>query len=175
MTAVSGAVLTAAQWNTHVRDNLLESPAAKATVANQLIVSTGANAIEARTVGSVSGVGSGTTNVVSEAYADIVPSMTVTVTTGTRALVLLKAVIKVTGAGAIAYRVSGATTIAGDDTHSVVVDIFSSPTSLIWIPGASVHWITLTPGVNTFTLQFKTFPGGGNLNMNWIDLIVIPF
>ena len=50
MTAVSGSVLTAAQFNTYVRDNLNETAPAKATAAGQIFVSTAANAIAARLV-----------------------------------------------------------------------------------------------------------------------------
>lgn len=47
MTAVSGAALTAAQWNTHVRDNLLETGPAKVTGSNQFLISSGPNALQA--------------------------------------------------------------------------------------------------------------------------------
>lgn len=45
MTFVSNAVLTAAQLNTHLRDNLLETAPAKATAPGRFIVSTGLNSI----------------------------------------------------------------------------------------------------------------------------------
>lgn len=45
ITAVSGTILTAAQWNTHVRDNLLETMPAKATTADRMFVTTGPNSI----------------------------------------------------------------------------------------------------------------------------------
>lgn len=50
MTAVSGAAFTAAQFNTHVRDNLLETAPAKATTANGLFVATGLHSIEEQVV-----------------------------------------------------------------------------------------------------------------------------
>jgi hypothetical protein len=47
MTAVSGAALTAAQWNTHVRDNLLETGPAKVSASNQFLISSGPNSLQA--------------------------------------------------------------------------------------------------------------------------------
>lgn len=49
MTFVAGAALTAAQLNTHLRDNLFETEVAKVTVAGQYLVTVGQNHIEART------------------------------------------------------------------------------------------------------------------------------
>lgn len=49
MTAVANAALTAAQWNTHVRDNLMETLPAKVNAARQIGLSTGPNAIKAVT------------------------------------------------------------------------------------------------------------------------------
>jgi hypothetical protein len=46
-TAVGNTLLTAAFWNTHVRDNLLETAPAKATAAGQLFQATAPNAIAA--------------------------------------------------------------------------------------------------------------------------------
>jgi hypothetical protein len=45
MTAVTNATFTAAQFNTHVRDNLLETAPAKATAADRFILTDGANAV----------------------------------------------------------------------------------------------------------------------------------
>ena len=53
LTAVSGSVLTAAQWNTNVRDNLLQTAPALATAAGQVFVSTAANTLAARNLSSV--------------------------------------------------------------------------------------------------------------------------
>jgi hypothetical protein len=47
MTAVSGAAFTAAQFNTHVRDNLLETGPAKVTGSNQFLISNGPNSLQA--------------------------------------------------------------------------------------------------------------------------------
>lgn len=46
LTAVSGSILTAAQWNASVRDNLNETAPAKATTADRMFVTTGPNALQ---------------------------------------------------------------------------------------------------------------------------------
>lgn len=51
-TWVAGEVLTAALLNTHVRDNLLETGAAKVTTAEDILVATGANALKRLAVGT---------------------------------------------------------------------------------------------------------------------------
>lgn len=48
MTAVDNATFTAAQFNTHIRDNLLETMPGKATTLGGYFVSDGANAISQR-------------------------------------------------------------------------------------------------------------------------------
>lgn len=50
ITAVTNATLSAAQWNASVRDNLNETAPAKATVANRVIVTNGANTVREQSV-----------------------------------------------------------------------------------------------------------------------------
>lgn len=45
MTFVAGAILTAAQMNTYVKNNMLETAPAKASVTDRLIVTDGANSV----------------------------------------------------------------------------------------------------------------------------------
>ena len=52
MTAASNATFTAAEFNAHIRDNLLETEPAKATTNDSYFVTTGANAIAQRSPGS---------------------------------------------------------------------------------------------------------------------------
>jgi hypothetical protein len=47
-TWVPGEPITAALWNAHIRDNLLETEAAKATSDGQLLMATGANGVAMR-------------------------------------------------------------------------------------------------------------------------------
>src|SRR3954463_9664656 len=92
MTAVAGAPFSAAQFNTYVRDNLNETAPAKATAGGQLFVSTGPNAIAARTPTAATVVTSQTT--ASTSYTNLATAgPAVTVTTGTQAIALFKASI----------------------------------------------------------------------------------
>ena len=88
VTAVSGALLTAAQWNASVRDNLLETAPAKATTSGRIFVSTGANAIAQREIKTEYLSASGTTT--STSFVNLTgggTGPTVAVTTGVLALV----------------------------------------------------------------------------------------
>src|SRR5687768_10764740 len=86
MTAVSGAVFTANQYNTYVRDNLLETGVAKVTTAGDYFTSSGTNQINRRRVVREFVATSGTRD--STEYGDLsTPGPTVTVETGTHAFV----------------------------------------------------------------------------------------
>ena len=86
MTAVDNTIWTSSQWNTHVRDNLLETMAGKATTAGRWFVSTGANAIAERVITQASVTTSQTTT--SASFTDLATTgPAVTVTTGTKAIV----------------------------------------------------------------------------------------
>src|SRR3712207_4741779 len=87
LTAVSNAILSAAQWNASVRDNLNETGPAKATTAGRILVTTGANGIAERAVSSATVSTSQTTT--STSYTDLATvGAAVAVTTGTQALAL---------------------------------------------------------------------------------------
>lgn len=86
MTAVSRAIWTSAQWNAHVRANLLETMVGKAATTGGYFVSTGANAIAERAAVSATVATSQTRS--SEAYGDLATTgPSVTCTTGSEALV----------------------------------------------------------------------------------------
>lgn len=86
MTAVEREVFTSPQWNSHVRDNSLETMAGKATTAGRYFVSTGANAIVERSMGNVTVATSQTRADVT--YGDLATAgPATTVTTGSEALV----------------------------------------------------------------------------------------
>ena len=124
MTAVAGNTLTAAQWNTHVRDNLLETAPAKATAAGRIFVTTAANAIAERVVDSETVATSQTTT--STSYTDLATTgPAVTVTTGARALVFYGAEMENTTSTALSaasVAVSGATTDAASDARWIMCE-----------------------------------------------------
>jgi hypothetical protein len=174
LTAVSNAALTAAQWNASVRDNLLETAPAKATTAGQFFVSTAANAIAARSPQGNTLILSQTTT--STTFTDLAtPGPTVTVTTGTTALVVVGAKIQqnTNSAESLAsFAVSGASTIAADSAWAVSSQFPTAGTESHAM--SKVTWQTgLTPGANTFTMKYRVTAGTGTFDLR--SIAVIPF
>jgi len=172
MTAVSGAVLTAAQWNTGVRDNLLETAAAKATQSGQLFVSGGPNQVVART--PVQASVQATESTISSTFTDLdTIGPQVTADTGTSAIVFLTSILA-QGPGNYAtatYDVSGATTVTAVTSNA-----------LNFRPGATNQQIRmtstdlctgLTPGKNVFTMRYAS-GGAGTAIFAYRTLTVIP-
>lgn len=175
MTAVAGNAFTAAQFNTHVRDNLLETAPAKATTANGFFVATGANAIVQRLPAGARVDTDETRS--STTYGDLATiGPAVTVTTGTKALVLITAqLINDTAAGhALAsFEVSGATSVAAGDGNSVT---FEQPPATAGqsVTCARARLINLTPGSNTFTMKYRALVAG-TASFSRREIVVIPF
>jgi len=179
-TATTGQVVTAAFWNAQVRDNLLETAAATAQAAGDLVYADAANSMGSRlAIGSVPGIlattgsapvwrsvaqlvgdasysGAGTAS-----FEDFTANgwgtgtdVTVTVTTGTRALVWYGArSLATTTAGAVvqlSYRVSGATTTASSVGWGI---LHESGAASDQDGFGRAHMAVLTAGSNTFTLQ----------------------
>jgi hypothetical protein len=91
----------------------------------------------------------------STTYADLTTAgPAVTITTGTRAIVRISALMYQTtgGTGFVSVAVSGATTVAANDTDALTyasTTFGSSMSRDILIDG-------LTPGSNTFTMKYRT-------------------
>lgn len=156
MTATDNTIWTSAQWNTHVRDNLAETCAAKATATGNWFVTTGtANQIAERELDSAVVATSQSTT--STTYTDLTTSgPAVTVATGTSAIVFWGADCSNATANAFAavsVAVSGATTLAADGNYSMFIDGLDA--------GAGCRISTfykfenLTAGNNTFTLKYR--------------------
>jgi hypothetical protein len=177
MTAASNSTFTAAQFNAHVRDNLLETEPAKGTSTDAYFVSTGANTIAQRTPDShVINTMQTTT---STTYVGL-SGPTVTVTTGTKALVLYSAGMADTSSNArmvVSVAVSGATTIAESDAWAIMTDGMApwgnpnEPADQHNRRGAAKIF-TLNAGVNTFTMKYKVGSGTGRFRSR--ELIVYP-
>jgi hypothetical protein len=172
MTAVANSAFTAAQFNTHVRDNLLETAPAKATGSGTHFVGTGTNSIAQRQVQEATVSASESTT--STSYTDLnTPGPAVTVTTGTRAIVLITADIRAGTAGQfgrMSVTISGATSDAAIDSRCLK---FGSPgagdshqSTFAWMP-------VLTAGSNTFTAKYRSSSG----TSTYADrrLVVLPF
>ena len=180
MTAVANAVFTAAQFNTHVRDNLLETAPAKATTTGGYFVATGTNTIVQR-VASVASNASSTGTTTSTTYTQTLTSggtnPTVTVATGDRVFIAIDADVENTTATSgftyIDYSVSGATTLAATDATAMYFEHNANNTSLRIRAGTAHLLAGLTPGSNTFTLEYKTSSGTASYQRR--RLSVIPF
>lgn len=171
MTAVANDIFTAAQFNQYVRDNLLETAPAKATTAGGIFVATGANAIQERIV--TSGYVATTQGTTSGTYTDLsTVGPTVTTTTGTSAIVLLRALAVNSGAAAgamMSVAISGSSSIAAAD--SLAVGHFGTSASI----GCAFNHIALTPGTNTFTAKYKTTTATSTTaTFQYREMVVIP-
>jgi hypothetical protein len=175
MTAVANTVFTAAQFNTHVRDNLLETAPAKASAAGQLFVSTGLNAIVARTptVARVAAAES-TTTIGSFGDLSTVGPTVGPIATGSSAIVVLSAQQENgtgTGGAIMGYAVTGASSIAATNDKCLR---HRSGTGGMQNRASTVVFETgLTPGNNTFTAKYTT-PTAGTATFAGRELAVIP-
>lgn len=115
---------------------------------------------------ATAGIGTNQTTT-STSYTDLSTSgPAVTVTTGTKALVIVSSDIQNnTGGGTsfMSYAVSGATTISASDVTALAWRQDSTTTSKIVASKASV--VTLTAGSNTFTAKYRVSSGTGT----WVD------
>lgn len=156
MTFVANNVLTAAQMNTHLRDNLLELAPAKATTsAGSLFVAQGPNRLEERIVRTAR---VGTTQVTkSTSYTDLnTKGPSVSVTTGKSAIVMLAAKAGNTvidNSASMSFEVSGYTEISPSDRYSVQSDGRAANTHSVW--GVTYYVDDLNPGLNVFTCKYK--------------------
>jgi hypothetical protein len=170
LTAVSNATLTAAQWNASVRDNLLETAAAKATTAGRIFVATGSNALAERAISGATVDTVESTAITT--YTNLATSgPQVTVTTGTQALVWInsRSLNTTGGSPALAsFEVSGATTIAASDNRACYVDLAASEI----VRTCTVTLQTgLTPGSNTFKMVYRA--GGGSASFAYRHIVVM--
>jgi len=169
MTAVAGATFSAAQFNQYVRDNLNETGPAKVTGAGQILVSTAANALAARVPSAAvvaTSQGPGSTG----AYVDLTTvGPTVTVNTGTQALVWIAALMSNSGANtdSTSVAVSGASSVAASDAWAAV-QVGTSAAR----PGVGHLFTGLTPGSNIFTTKYKA--SGNTAAFSNREIIVVP-
>lgn len=173
MTFVSNAVLTAAQLNTHLRDNMLETAPAKATRTSGFFVGAGPNSIVERLVVTnrlpADEATSGTS------YGDLTTEgPTVDVETGTRALVFLSGSLRNDTANQSAYMsysVSGGTSVDPSDSNALQMSGLAATQS------GQVGMVDLadglTPGINTFTAKYRA--GANNANFKNRFIGVFPF
>lgn len=173
MTAVVGEVWTSAQFNAHVRDNLLSTMPGKATAAGRYYVTTGTNAIAERVPTEATVATSQTTT--STTYTDLTTvGPAITVTTGTTAIVWFNSQVESTSSTAetsVSVAVSGATTVsASDDWRLLQSGVASGSVNRLGM----VHRFTnLTAGSNTFTMKYRVSAGTGTFQRR--SMIVMGF
>ena len=173
-TAVAGDVFTAAIFNASVRDNLNVTAVGIATSAGRLIVTTASKTVTERNPDTDAIATSQAT--ATTTYVDLATvGPTVTITTGTRALVILgcSSSNSITGnAGRMAIDLSGATTLAASDTNSFMV---SSGNASDAYQGS---WVTLydpiNAGSNTFKAKYRAVTAGSASFSNRV-VSIMPF
>lgn len=175
ITFVSNTVLTAAQLNTYLRDNMNETCVAKATTPGSHFVTTGPNAIAERQIkGDFINTVESTTETDYTDLATIGPQ--VTVETGINAIVMMSVQwysANSNTATRCGFEVSGATSIEPSDAYDLVTDgVAGGESNRTKASGA--WWLnTLTPGTNTFTMKYKASTTGAKLTVRERHLIVI--
>jgi hypothetical protein len=176
MTAVANTPFTAAQFNTHVRDNLLETAPGKATAGvttGSHIVKSGTNQIAFRTASSASVNTQQSTS--STSYTNLSTNgPAVTVTTGTRALVIINCSLlnNSSNSSFASFAVTGATSISAVDDYAIRHRDGTGTSGEEQMSRA--HFFTsLTAGSNTFTMKYRVIAGTGSFDNR--EIIVIPF
>jgi hypothetical protein len=170
-TFAANSTLTAADLNTYLRDNSLETEPAKALTPGSMFVATGVNSIAERSPVSAF-IATSETYTTTSTYgslATVGPS--VTAVTGTRALVFLycQMLHSSSGRAFMSYEVSGATTFAASNT----VAIATAGTGGQRL-GAVILHDTLNAGTNTFTAKY-TIGDAGTGTFSSRKLVVLPF
>lgn len=174
MTAALNATFTAAQFNTNVRDNLLETAAAKISTPSRYAVAVGPNSLETRgAVEAFIDTFEGTTSTTFTDLATVGPELSIS--TGTRALVMFYAQPYETVANEskwMSVAVSGNTTIAASEFWGMLSDGVAADNNSGW---ATYHLFdNLNPGPNKFTCKYKT-GGSGTASFDDRRLAVMPF
>lgn len=174
MTAVSGDLLTASDYNINVRDNFLETAPSYASGNGGFFVVDGTNRIKQRSAGSSSVLLEHQIRICDSVWKEIQSfGPIVTVTTGTRALVTISAEL-MNGTNnaqtSASFEVSGATRIQASDEWRITHDGHDTKK---WTRYSSTRLVTLTPGINTFRMKYRT----GNIGPGFFrrrEIIVLP-
>ena len=171
MTAVAGAVYTAAQWNTSIRDNLNETAVAKAQTVSGYSVVSGYNRLVQRVAGGASSDVAETTDSTSYTDLEADPGPSLTLLTGSHVLVSIFGSGRTTGGTAawVSFEISGASSQEAADTYAVQLHVTTADQ---WRAGATFGLDTLTPGLNTFTMKYRVSTSGtGTFSSRKISVI----
>lgn len=172
MTAISGSVFTAAQFNTFVRDNMLLTPAALATSPGSIFVTDATNSIVER-IPVVARVDTTETLTITSFGDAPTPGPSVTCTTGSHALITISAEMgnSTASAGCLAgVLISGASS-EGPSFNQELRQESSGTAEFQRCSTVRLH-VSLTAGVNTFKMQYMTL--AGTMQIAYREISVIP-
>ena len=165
LTAVADAALTAAQWNSSVRDNLLETAVARASQSGSIFAGAGVNSLAERFPFSTNAWQQETT--ASTAYTNLTTvGPTVTVTSGTRILISVTATTwnNTTGVlNLVGLEITGASPLTPLDTLALRSSspFVNSPGSFA---GSYVHIYGVTAGTSTYQTKYRVTGGIGTFD-----------
>lgn len=174
MTATTGNVHTAAEFNVYWRDNLLASEASAATAPGRLLVSSAAHTLVER-IPSVAYTG-GFDSTTSTSYVGLTDPTEVNADTGQWAMLMIGGQLSSDGPATgsrMSVAISGATTLAAADGQSFYAesanlnDSFQGTYSTVYSP--------LTAGFQQFGLRYKCQLGGTTSTFGHRLLAVLPF
>jgi hypothetical protein len=154
---------------------------AKGTAGQVFTMNSGATAPEWATAASAVPANSSATVATSQtttstSYTDLATSgPAVTVTTGTKALVIVSCKINVgqEGTAFMSYAVSGATTVAGSDAVALQKQNDTTTSVEDFIRASSASLVTLTAGSNTFTAKYRSGSGAKTATFASREIFVI--
>ncbi len=172
MTFVSGSVLTAAQLNAHVRDNMLETAVAKATAAGGYFAATGPNALGERRVAQRYTGNSGTTSSSTFDDLDDGDDTGVTAVAASGAIVMAGCNIlsqATSGVSACGVAMSGPSEVPASDARAVRVNSTGANSG---ITASQASWVAFA-GSYRLALKYRTTTPSALFSVR--RLIVAPF
>lgn len=175
ITFADGSVLTAAQLNTFLRDDMLETDIGRAASSGAYFVTKSANLIEPRFLQNANvGAFESTQSTEYTDLATVGPS--VTLTTGSNAIVFLSARMKNNTANAAVnahFAVSGATSIEPRTSVPGVLHTDGLAADSAVKYATYTHLDSLNPGENTFTMKYRV--GSWTGEFGYRQIAVFPF
>ncbi len=171
-TFVSLDVLSSAELNVYLRDNLLETAPAKARNVGAYFVSNGDSSLSERI--PTGNLISTAEQSASTSYTDLTTvGPSVTAVTQSQALVIISCHMFNDGVNAVwmSYDVSGTTITAASDNRALMFNLAASQGQRA---GVVILHATLIPGSNTFTAKYRVSTAGTG---TWSDrrIAILPF
>jgi hypothetical protein len=174
MTAVSGDLLTASEYNTHVRDNFNMLAPALARTQGSLWLSKGSHQVAEYSTGAHRVLAHHNIRITQTQWTEIQSAGPfIAVRTGDSAIVTINAELMNANTNAQAsatFEVSGATTIKPSDDRRITHDGFAGNR---WTRGSTTTRVSLNPGLNMFRMKYRT-GRLGPVHFRNREIIVLP-